>query len=225
MVWGLGWGVLFLSSQQGGLRLAPTLTFLIVFLCGLCVPSWHSEYAPLLSAFDVNLLDAEGNIMFRFKHWPDVGFVDRNSKYQGDWGTEEGALSRLLPFTADSSEYSRPFEIEIERSSNGFLVTVNDVRKPEFDFTQARPIVDRPRSCGRGCGIGVCVQRWKAAVMGLSASHPDILAFTSNIKSNLTMRETSPTRLATDARSACSSQCHWFCRSHCYQHSAISRYC
>jgi hypothetical protein len=142
LVWGLGWGLLFLSSQQGGLRLAPGLMFLIVFLCGLCVPSWHSEYAPLSlsTAFDVNLLDAEGNIMFRFQHWPDHGIVGRNSEYQGDWGTEERALSRLLPFTADSYEHSRPFEIEIERSSNGFLVTVDDVRKPEFDFTQARPV-------------------------------------------------------------------------------------
>ncbi len=96
------------------------------------------------SGFGVNLHDAAGNIMFHFNP-RSYGTVARNVFLNAAWGAEETTGS--FPFTVGV-----PYVIVIERSNNGFLVTVDGVRKPDLDFTQARASIYR-----RGCG---CDRLW-----------------------------------------------------------------
>ena len=91
--------------------------------------------------------DDAGNIVFHFNPRPyQCNCVVRNSLQNGGWGTEERSGS--MPFTV-----GKTYTIVFERSSNGFLVTVDDVRQPSLDFTQVRISVDRRSccSCGMDC--------------------------------------------------------------------------
>jgi hypothetical protein len=91
--------------------------------------------------------DDAGSIIFHFNPRPyQCGCVVRNSLQNGGWGAEERSGS--MPFTV-----GKTYTIVFERSSNGFLVTVDDVRQPSLDFTQVRISVDRRSccSCGMDC--------------------------------------------------------------------------
>ena len=83
----------------------------------------------LSAGFDIKMSDTAQNIMFSFSHRPSEGVVVRNACYRGEWGAEDRSGS--MPFAVNQR-----FVIVIERSSGGFLVTVDDVRNFELDFTQ-----------------------------------------------------------------------------------------
>ena len=94
-------------------------------------------------AFD--FMDDAGNIIFHFNPRPNhCNCVVRNALQNGGWGAEERSGS--MPFTT-----GKTYTIVFERSSNGFLVTVDDVRQPSLDFTQVRISVDRRSCCS--CGM------------------------------------------------------------------------
>ncbi len=95
--------------------------------------------------FRFDFEDDARNIIFHFNPRPtQCNCVVRNSLRNGGWGAEE--QSGPMPFTT-----GKTYTIVFERSSNGFLVTVDDVRQPLLDFTQVRISVDHRSCCS--CGM------------------------------------------------------------------------
>jgi hypothetical protein len=92
--------------------------------------------------------DTAGNVIFLFSPRTSCSCVVRNSRENGAWGSEERSHTGSFSFTAGQA-----YVIVFERSSNGWLATVNDVRRSDLDFTEARAL---PLIAYESCGSGIC---------------------------------------------------------------------